>query len=190
VSQVIDQIRARRPNETRELVLFGVSLGAAVVGATAAIRDDVDAVVMDCPYSDYVTAARTHARAQGLPGPLFQRIALDWATRMSGADFHACAPVRVIPTLACPLMVIHGEADLFVDPIDMRAVEAATRQRPAEWLTEYWEAADTHHVLALRTDPVEFRRRIEQFLDAARARREGRGEANSTGAATTVEVSQ
>jgi pimeloyl-ACP methyl ester carboxylesterase len=177
LSQVIDQVRAARPAETRdELILFGVSLGAAVVGATAALREcaDVDAVIMDCPFRDYLSAARTHARAQGLPGKLFQAVALDWARRLSKADFDLCAPVRVIPALACPLMVIHGEADLFVDPVDMRAVEAACRRRPPEWVTEYWEAADTHHVLALRTDPVEFRRRIEAFLGAARRRRGAR----------------
>ena len=170
LSQVIDQIRAQRPTETQNLILFGVSLGAAVVGATAALRhrDGIDAVIMDCPYADYVSAAHTHAGVMGMPGPLFQRIAVAWAQRISGADFHACAPVKVIPTIACPLMVIHGADDLFIDKPDMDAVEAATRSRPPELgLTVYWRAADTHHVLAVRTDPNEFRLRIEAFLKAA-----------------------
>jgi pimeloyl-ACP methyl ester carboxylesterase len=174
LAQVIDQIRARRPEATRDVVLFGVSLGAAVVGATAALRDpgDIAAVVMDCPYSDYPTAAATHARVMGMPGPWFQRLAIHFAQRISGADFYTCAPVRVIPTLTCPLMVIHGADDLFVDPVDMDAVEAAVRSRPPELgPTIYWRAAATHHVLALRTDPAEFRRRIEDFLNAALATR-------------------
>jgi pimeloyl-ACP methyl ester carboxylesterase len=169
VSQVLDQLRAGRPAETGEIVLFGVSLGAAVAGAVAALRDDVTAVIMDCPYSDYPTAAGTHARTMGMPGPVFQRIAIRWAQRQSGADFWACAPTRVIPALACPLMVVHGSDDLFVDPVDMDAVEAATKSRAAELgPTVYWRAANTHHVLALRTDPAEFRRRIEAFLADAR----------------------
>ena len=173
LSQIIDQIRAQRPAATRELVLFGVSLGAAVAGATAAMRDDIDAVIMDCPYSDYPTAAQTHARVMGMPGPMFQRMAIALAQRMSGADLLACAPVRVIPTLACPLMVIHGADDLFVDPADMDAVEWATNSREASLgPTVYWRAVDTHHVLALRTDPAEFRRRIEEFLALAMAHRE------------------
>lgn len=173
LSQIIDQIRAQRPAATRELVLFGVSLGAAVAGATAAMRDDIGAVIMDCPYSDYPTAAQTHARVMGMPGPMFQRLAIAMAERMSGADLSACAPVRVIPTLACPLMVIHGADDLFVDPADMDAVERATNSRAASvGPTVYWRAVDTHHVLALRTDPTEFQRRIEAFL--AMAIRRGR----------------
>jgi pimeloyl-ACP methyl ester carboxylesterase len=172
LSQVIDQIRAERPAATAEIVLFGVSLGAAVVGATAATRDDVTAVIMDCPYSDYPTAAQTHARTMGMPGPMFQRLAIRLAQRLSGADFLACSPVRVIPTLACPLMVISGSDDLFVDPVDMDAVEAAVTSRPPELgPTVYWRAAGTHHVLALRTDPAEFRRRVGAFLDAARVSR-------------------
>jgi pimeloyl-ACP methyl ester carboxylesterase len=177
LSQVIDQLKRRWPGETQELVLFGVSLGAAVVGAAAALRDDVAAVIMDCPYSDYVTAAGTHARVMGMPGAMFQRIAIRWSQRLSGADFLACAPTQIIPTLACPLMVIHGADDLFVDPDDMDAVEAATKSRPPELgPTVYWRAEHTHHVLALRTDPAEFRRRIESFLADARAHRLRGGE--------------
>jgi pimeloyl-ACP methyl ester carboxylesterase len=173
LSQIIDQLRAARPHETRQLVLFGVSLGAAVVGGAAALRDDVDAVIMDCPYSDYVTAAQTHARAMGMPGPMFQRIAIDWAQKLSGADFRACSPERVIPALDCPVMVIHGADDLFVDPVDMDKVEAAVRARPADLPPAvYWRADKTHHVLALRTDPAEFRRRVEEFLTAAFAWRQ------------------
>jgi pimeloyl-ACP methyl ester carboxylesterase len=169
LSQVIDQIRLARPAATREIVLFGVSLGAAVVGATAAMRTDINAVIMDCPYSDYVSAAKTHARANGMPGPFFQRIAINWAQKLSSADFLACSPVKVIPTLACPLMVIHGADDLFIDRADMDAVEAATKLRTPELgPTVYWRAVGTHHVLALRTDPEEFKQRIAVFLTEAR----------------------
>ena len=168
LSQVIDQIRAQRPAVTREFVLFGISLGAAVAGATAALRDDIDAVIMDCPYSDYPSAAQTHGNALGMPGPLFQRNAIALAQRLSGADLYACGPVHVIPTLACPLMVIHGTEDLFVARRDMDAVEAATKSRPPELgPTVYWRLPATHHVLALRTDPEEFRRRLEAFLNEA-----------------------
>jgi pimeloyl-ACP methyl ester carboxylesterase len=172
VSQVIDQIRAQRPAATRDLVLFGVSLGAAVAGATAALRDDVAAVIMESPYADYPSAAQTHGDNLGMPGPLFQRAAIALAQRLSGASLYEYGPIRVIPTLRCPLMVIHGADDLFVAPKDMDAVEAVTQARPPEFgPTVYWRLPDTHHVLALRTDPDEFRRRVETFLDDALASR-------------------
>jgi pimeloyl-ACP methyl ester carboxylesterase len=170
VSQVIDQIRAQRPAAARDVVLFGVSLGAAVAGATAALRDDVAAVIMESPYSDYPSAAQTHGDNLGMPGPLFQRAAIALAQRMSGADLYEYGPVRVIPTLRCPLMVIHGSADLFVARKDMDAVEAVTMGRPPEvGPTVYWRLEGTHHVLALRTDPEEFRGRVGAFLEEALA---------------------
>jgi fermentation-respiration switch protein FrsA (DUF1100 family) len=171
------------------VVLFGVSLGAAVVGGAAALRPgDVGAVVMDCPYSDYPTAAATHARVMGMPGPWFQRLAVWMAQRISGADFYAASPVRVIPGLACPLMVIHGTDDLFVDPVDMDAVGAAVKARPAGLgPTVYWRAAETHHVLAVRTDPAEFARRVGAFLEAARAWQAGRGEGEDGQAGAAAE---
>jgi hypothetical protein len=52
-------------------------------------------------------------------------------------------------------------------------VERATNSRAASLgPTVYWRAVDTHHVLALRTDPVEFQRRIEAFLAMALSPRE------------------
>lgn len=168
LNQLLDQLRAARPEQTRTLILFGISLGAAVAGAAAALRDDIAAIIMDCPYADYATAAQTHGNAMGMPGPHFQKTAIRLAQRWSGADFASVAPVKIIPTLAVPLMVIHGSDDLFVTPAEMDAVEAATRARSPELgHTEYWRVDQTHHVLALRTDPAEFRRRIEQFLATA-----------------------
>jgi hypothetical protein len=71
-------------------------------------------------------------------------------------------------------MVIHGADDLFVDPADMDKVEAAVKARPASLgPTVYWRAEKTHHVLALRTDPEDFRRRVEEFLAVAFAWRQG-----------------
>ncbi|MEZ0265606.1 MAG: alpha/beta hydrolase, partial [Phycisphaerae bacterium] len=170
VSQVIDQLRQLQPAATRQLVLFGVSLGAAVVCATAELRQarDVAAVIMDCPYSDFGSAAMTHGDALGMPGTLFQRLGVRWAEKLSGANFAEVAPTTLIPRVACPLMVIHGADDLFITPHDMDSVEAATRSRGADvGHTDYWRPGNTHHVLALRTDPGEFRRRVGEFLEAA-----------------------
>jgi pimeloyl-ACP methyl ester carboxylesterase len=179
VSQIIDQLRAIRPTQTRRLIFFGVSLGAAVAGAALELRQqqqndgapcDIDALIMDCPYRDFPGAAHTHAGVMGMPGPMFQRMAVALAQRISGADFHACSPVDVIPRLRCPLMVIHAADDLFIDPAHMDAVESATRSRPPELgPTVYWRPERTHHVLALASDPKLFRKRLEEFLAAAEA---------------------
>jgi fermentation-respiration switch protein FrsA (DUF1100 family) len=175
LSRAIDQVRAMRGRQTRRLIVFGVSLGAAVAGAAAALRQnqnggscDLDAVIMDSPYRDYPGAAQTHAGVMGMPGPMFQRAAIALAQRISGADLGACSPVNVIPHLRCPLMVIHGADDLFIDPAHMDAVESATKGRPTDLgPTVYWRVERGHHVLAVAADPQMFRNRLEEFLALA-----------------------
>jgi pimeloyl-ACP methyl ester carboxylesterase len=168
VSQVIDQFRAQRPAETRELVLFGVSLGAAVAAATAVMRDDLDAVILECPYPDYELAAAAHAAILGAPGAPLQRWALQLAQRIARADFAAVRPVDLIPRVPCPLMIVRGEADVFIDDDHAALVEAAAKARSG--LTEYWNAENAHHVAALYEDPDLYRQRLGEFLRLAMTR--------------------
>ena len=171
VSQVIDQLRAERPDETRRLVLFGVSLGAAVAAATVVLRhdslgtSDIDAVILECPFADYRDAIRAHCRVLGMPGDRMVRTGVWLAQKRSGADFGAVRPVDLIPRIQCPLMVIRSDADLFITPTDAERVEkAALARRPEIGPTIYWQAENAHHVAALYEDPELYRERIADFL--------------------------
>ncbi len=62
VVQVMNQLRAQRPRDTRTLVLFGVDLGAAVACGVAAREGAVAGVVADSLYADY---AEYHQGAAG-----------------------------------------------------------------------------------------------------------------------------
>lgn len=168
VSQVIDQLRRDKPRETGKIVLFGVSLGAAVAAATAVLREDVAAVVMECPFADYELAAASHADVLGAPGKHLQTMAFRQAQKMARADFSAVRPVDLIPRIACPLMVIRSEADVFVDEAQAVRVEAATRGRgEAMGVTVYWNAENAHHVAALYEDPAGYRERLGKFFKVA-----------------------
>ncbi len=162
VSQVIDQLKGERPGETRRIVLFGVSLGAAVAAATAVMRDDIAAVIMECPYPDYELAASAHAEVLGAPGEFLQRRAFALAQRIAKADFSAVRPVDLIPKIPCPVMVIRSESDVFIDEEHAGMVEEAARRRVGRTL--YWNAENAHHVAAICEDPEEYERRIGEFL--------------------------
>jgi pimeloyl-ACP methyl ester carboxylesterase len=168
VSQVIDELKRQLPAETRQLVLFGVSLGAAVAAATALLRDDLAAVVMECPYPDYELAAASHARVLGAPGATLQRWAFESAQKIAGADFSAVRPVDLIPQIPCPLLVVRSEVDIFIDDVHAAMIEQATRSRAERFgPTVYWNAENAHHVAALYEDPVLYQRKIGEFLEAA-----------------------
>jgi uncharacterized protein len=167
VNQIIDQLRNDLPEQTREIVLFGVSLGAAVAAAVAVTRNDLQAVILECPYPDYALAAAAHTMVLGGPGGFLQRWSFRWAQQMANADFLAVRPVELIPKIPMPLMVIRSEADVFIDDAHAQMIAKAVEKRPAHLLTVYWNAENAHHVAALAEDPAQYRERVKAFLEQA-----------------------
>lgn len=165
VNQVLDQLKAARPGETRQILLFGISLGAAVAAATAPMRSDLLALILECPFSSFHNAAARQADRIGTPGPFFQEPAFRLAKWIAGADLDAVRPVDTIGKIPCPVMVIQSCDDPFLSAEDRAAVRQAVESRAAsQGPSVCWELPGTHHVVGMREDPAEYRRRIEDFL--------------------------
>ncbi len=165
LNQVLDQLKAARPGQTRQILLFGISLGAAVAAATAQMRSDLLAVILECPYSSFHNAAVRQADRIGTPGPFFQEPAYRLSEWMAAADFDAVRPVDTIPKIPCPVMVVQSSDDPFLSDQDRRAVRQAVESRAAcQGPSVCWELPNTHHVVGMRENPAEYRRRIEDFL--------------------------
>jgi alpha-beta hydrolase superfamily lysophospholipase len=166
LTQVIDQLRARRPEATERLVLFGVSLGAAVAAAVASERTDVSAVILESPFASYTRAVRAHARLIGLPGGVLLRAAVRTAEAACGRRFDAAPPVDRIPRIACPTLVVLGSADLLLQPTDIAALRDAVQRQGIAGST-VWEVAGAGHLYALHQDPVGYRQRVTALMTAA-----------------------
>jgi pimeloyl-ACP methyl ester carboxylesterase len=164
--QVLDELRAARPRETSQIVLFGVSLGAAVVAATALRRDDICAVVMDSPYADFRLAAMEYIWGLGVPKWL-GRVAVALAEWMSGADFNAVSVEKMLRQLRCPIFIIESGNDLLTGEHGRRLQEAVAA-RPAECgKAVIWRADGAAHLMAMVKGPDEYRRRLGEFLHSA-----------------------
>jgi pimeloyl-ACP methyl ester carboxylesterase len=161
VSQVIDQLRARRPAETRRLAFFGVSFGAAVAVATAAIRDDVDALVLDSPASDFSVAGALQMERLGAPVGKLRALAVRLAQNMTGADYDAVRLVNLLPMLRCPVLVIAPEFDPLLNEGFAAKLKAALPPNG-----EYWHLPETGHLMALVADAEEYVSRLDRFLSA------------------------
>lgn len=161
--QVLDQLRAAKPEQTRRLVLFGASLGAVVCAAAAEGRDDVAAVVLDSPFADYAHASEEHLAFLGLPVAL-HGLTMAFAQRDARARFDAVRPPDVIARLTCDALVILGAADPFVDEAGRKAFADALAARPGR--RELWVVEGAGHLMALPADPAEYQRRVEAFLSA------------------------
>ena len=171
LNQVINDLRASRPDETRTLVLFGVSLGAACVLAAAEQREretghgDVAGVILESPFADYKRAVAAHGHILGYPGGVLRDAGVALAERLSGADFDAVRPVDLVPRLRAPLMLLLSGDDPFVPPADAAMLEDAARQRPADRVTRVWTIAECPHVFGLAVCTDEYQHRLGEFLE-------------------------
>jgi hypothetical protein len=168
ISQTIDQIKSQRPEQTKTLILFGISMGAAVAAATANVRGDLTAIILDSPYARFRDAARLHANLTGLPGDSF--LALGWrlAKWRTGANFEEVDPVRTICSAKCPVLIIAATRDLLVSPEAQVCIQSSIIGRGD--CSRVW-AMEADHVLGYSADPIEYEAQIKRFLDEATARR-------------------
>lgn len=168
VNQVIDQLLARRPGETRRMVLFGMSLGAAVAAATAAQRHDIAAVVMDSPFVDYGRIVSANAQVIGLPGGLILQGALKLAEWLSGANFAKVSTVDAIAKIRCPLMMIFGGDDELLDKTDVAALEKSIQRRPPDAaLVSVVIIENARHLTAIHENEAEYESKLAAFLEHA-----------------------
>lgn len=167
VAQVIDELRATRPHATRQLLLFGVSLGAAVAVNVATRRDDLDGIVLECPFADYRSAIAAHAEVMLLPLPWLRPLAVRLAEWMSGADFEEVRPEQALPRARCPVLLIHSGDDPFVPRSDVRELNEAMARRDAALraFDRVVEVEQAPHVMGITRDPEAYERMLREFVD-------------------------
>jgi pimeloyl-ACP methyl ester carboxylesterase len=165
VSQAIDQLLARRPNETRQLILFGVSLGAATAAAVAAMRDDIAGVVLESPPAEFRRSAMAQMDRLGAPGRLFQIPAIALAGKIAGCDFDAVRPVDLLKQVKCPIIIVAPDDDVMVSDEERQLIRESLSSRHRED-DAYWTVS-TGHMLALHAEMEEYERRLRKFLHNA-----------------------
>ena len=164
VRQAIGDLRASRPAQTRRLMLFGVSMGAAVAAGVAADRDDVAAVVLESPFADYRRAVRAHLRLVGLPGGILATAALRWGEWLAGCRFDV-RPPALIRRVRCPVLAIVGAADPLLTVEDVEAIRAAVTDQSAVCpVSRAWVVPDVGHLTAMHDHPAEYRDRVTAFV--------------------------
>jgi pimeloyl-ACP methyl ester carboxylesterase len=168
LNELLDRLRSLRSAETRELVLFGVSMGAAVALATAAMRDDLMAVVIDSPFADYRAALRRHLDRLGLPPGITATLAIWLAQVISGTNFASVRPVMILREVGCPVMLIRGEAEEFLTAAECKAFDDVMLQRGDRFhhanREASWVVPGVGHLGALRADAVGYSNRVSDFL--------------------------
>ncbi len=144
--------------------LLGYSLGAAVSLLAAVEEPRIHAVVADSPFADISdlivgeTRKRTDAPAWMVPSLV---PGMEVAARaFYGIDMGALVPVKVVPKLDYPVLLVHGTADQRILPSHSVQLKAASRNPD----TQLWLVDGVEHVKAYRSAPKEYIDRVAGYF--------------------------
>ena len=151
-----------RFGEHQKIVLYGVSMGAATVLMTSDLDlpKTVRAIVADCPYDTPHRIMRMHGMELGVPGFLSSFMAILAAGIFGGFSIFEDSPLKSVKKTGLPILIIHGEEDLFV-PGEMGARIAAANPKMIERVT----FPGAGHARSFVTDPERYKTVLTGFLE-------------------------
>jgi alpha-beta hydrolase superfamily lysophospholipase len=148
----------------RRVILYGWSMGAALIGAfldRAPEATRVAAVVWDAPLVDWRATLRQQARNRRLPARL-AGVATVLTSRRIGIDFDRFDLRTRPPSVRPPTLLLHSDADTAVPVGPSRDLAALA---PAlGWPMRYVEVAGVEHTGAWNADPQAYERAVVDFL--------------------------
>jgi pimeloyl-ACP methyl ester carboxylesterase len=172
LEQVVAQIRQRKPLETRHLMLFGVSMGAAVALSAAEITPDIAGVVVDSPVADFYHGAATQLWLMGLPGKIVLRPGLWLAEALIGGRFSSIRPADVIGRLDCPVLALTPADDPFLPADQAARIESTIKKRQEDdQISQFLTFEGATHLLPLYFDAAKYKEVLQRFCDACKSDR-------------------
>jgi uncharacterized protein len=116
VSTVIDYLQQRKDLHVGKVGLFGTSMGAAVALQAAAIDVRIASVVAEASFTTLRSIAVDYQRRLiKLPWHFLRNVAFARSQKVAGFKARFVAPVEDIKKLHCPVLLVHGLEDTFID---------------------------------------------------------------------------
>jgi alpha-beta hydrolase superfamily lysophospholipase len=159
-------VRYAREHGARDVVLYGWSMGGAIVGqflGRSAEADDVAAVVLDAPVVSWTKTLELQSRNRGVPAQLapIAELVSDWRADL---EFNRFDLLDHPPAHRPPTLLFHGGADGTV-PVQASRDLAAAADR-LDWPLRYVEVPAAEHTAAWNVDPEDYDRALTEFLDS------------------------
>lgn len=116
LSRVIDYAREQFGNDCI-VALHGESMGAVTVLTELGVRNDVDLVVADCPFSNTLNYySELFTKLTRLPSFPVVDMTGSMAKMKYGYNYAKCNPIDDVAQSDVPICFIHGKADDFIYP--------------------------------------------------------------------------
>lgn len=161
VEQIIEQLKQLHPAAAREIISFGISLGAIVAMRVAKGRPGlVNAIAIESPFISFRHAVRSHLARFGTP-PFITSLATRFAEMFSGAKFHELRIDDLFKSISIPTLIVQSGRDSLVSQADQLQIE--TLSRPHDHIT-CWTVVAAAHLEALAVAPAEYREHLQQLI--------------------------
>ncbi len=116
VSTAIDYLQGREDVKIGKVGLFGTSMGAAIAVQAAAVDVRIKAVVAEASFTTLrAIAVDYQKRLIKLPWHFLRNVAFARSQRVANFKARFVSPIDDIRKLHCPILLVHGTADPFID---------------------------------------------------------------------------
>jgi alpha-beta hydrolase superfamily lysophospholipase len=154
---------ARQEWPERPLILYGTSMGAAAVLRAVAVEDvRPDGIVLECPFDNLLRTIGHRYHAMNLPAFPFAEMLVFWGGVQHGFNAFRHNPAEYATSVTCPALVLDGEHDPWVWPVEARRVAGAMRGP-----TECHIFQNGGHGGYWADMPDEYRRTVSEWMTAA-----------------------
>lgn len=152
----------RRFGENTEIILAGISMGAATVLMTAdlGIPANVRGIMADCPYSTPKEILQEVMKQMKFPVAVTYTAVKLGAKMFGGFDLEEHSPIEAMKNCSIPILFIHGDADYFV-PCEMsrKCYEACSSEKKLVLVK------DAAHGMSYCVDGELYEKEITEFLE-------------------------
>jgi uncharacterized protein len=107
-------------------MLYGVSMGGAAILRAVALHGIVpDGLILEAVFDNLLHTTRHRFEALGLPASPAAELLLFWGGVQLGLDPFAHNPVRYAPQVTVPTLLLYGEHDPWILPVERQALAEA-----------------------------------------------------------------
>ncbi|NLY81245.1 MAG: alpha/beta hydrolase [Clostridiales bacterium] len=157
--EVIKDTRSKY-GEDIYLGLHGESMGAAISNMVLKYKPEVEFVVSDCGYADFVTLAKTIAKSKYHMAEPIADLGNLLCKMTYKFDLNEAKPIDVIRNNYVPICFIHGDSDSL---IDKKNAEMMYKENPGYKELHMFEGAQ--HAQSYSSDQVKYTKIIDEFLN-------------------------
>lgn len=156
----IEYLRKTKPEQAKEIALYGISLGASVAAYIAAKDKNIKALILEACFYSYIKVASKWAwKHHTLPYFPIVFIFLRLRQLKFKIGLEDFSPKNSVPLIECPVLQIHGQKDHLVPyKLALQLFDILNTKK------EFWLSENGGHISSYKKEPQKYKETISKFL--------------------------